>query len=166
MNLYSFIIDRKRTAIHIEPRVDYDSAEINKGNLTLKENNEFEITKGTKPFDALSFTYSVNWVFSERVKNIFEENKVTGIEFYLIIINGLEEKYFGYFVTGKAGKITSLDSMGLPDMFKPYQFNKNEWDGSDIFRFENSGGKHFSDKVKNILEENKVTNLEINDHNK
>ena len=166
MNIFSFIIDRKRTAIHIEPRVDYDSVEINQGNLILKENNVFEITKGTKTFDALSFTYSVNWVFSERVKNIFEENKVTGIEFYPIVINKIEEKYFGYFVTGKAGKITSLDSIGLPDMFEPYEFKESEWDGSDIFHFENCGGEHFSDKVKKILEENKISNLRINDHSK
>ena len=86
MKIYHFIIDRKNSAVHIHPRVEYDDVELVYGTSTLKDNNVFDITKGKKLFDAISFTYSVDWVFSEKVKNLFEENKVTGIEFYPIII--------------------------------------------------------------------------------
>ena len=55
MKIYSFIIGSKRTAIHIEPQVDYGDVNLTYGPSTLKEKNVFDITKGKKTFDALSF---------------------------------------------------------------------------------------------------------------
>jgi len=161
MKIYSFIIDRKNSALHIHPKVEYDYVELVYGPSTLKENNVFEITKGKKLFDAISFTYSVDWVFSEKVKNLFEINKVTVIEFYTIIIEGIEEKYFGYYITGRAGKVLNTDEMDCIPMFEPLKFNETEWDGSDVFLFSNSTGGFINEKVKVIFEKNKVTNLRI-----
>jgi len=161
MKIYNFIIDRKNSALHIHPRVKYDSVELVYGPSTLKNNNVFDVTKGKKIFDAISFTYSVDWVFSEKVKNLFEENNVTGIEFYPIVIEGVEEKYFGYFITGRAGKVLNTDEMDCIPMFEPLKYNENEWDGSDVFLFSNSTGGFITEKVKNIFDKNKITNLRI-----
>lgn len=160
MKIYSFIIDRKKSALHIHPRVEYDSVELTYGNLSLKD-SIFDVTKGTKLFDAISFTYSVYWVFSEKVKNLFEENKVTGIEFYPIVINGIQDKYYGYYIIGRAGKVLNTDDMGCIPMFEPLEFNEDEWDGSDMFLFSNSTGEFMTEKVKDILIKNKITNLRI-----
>ena len=159
MKIYRFRADNKRSAIEIEAQVDYDYVELTRGSSTIEENNVFDIYKGKKAFDAIRYCDSVQWVFSEKVKTILEENNVSGIVFYPIVINKLREKYFGYYVSGKAGKITNTDDMDMPPMFEPIKFNINEWDGSDIFCFENSGAKYMTERIKNILEQNKVTNI-------
>ena len=39
MKIYHFIIDRKNSAVHIHPRVEYDDVELVYGTSTLKDNN-------------------------------------------------------------------------------------------------------------------------------
>lgn len=161
MKIFSVIIGDKRSVIEIEARVDYDDVALKRSPSTIKDNNLFDIYKGKKAFDALPYCDSVNWVFSEKVKNIFEDNNVTGIVFYPIEINKLEEKYFGFYITGKAGKILNVDDMDMPPMFEPIEFNVDEWDGSDVFLFENSGMRCITEKVKLLIEENNLSNIEL-----
>ena len=51
--------------------------------------------------------------------------------------------------------------MDCVPMFEPFEYNENEWDGSDVFLFSNSTGGYITEKVKNIFEKNKITNLRI-----
>ena len=76
-------------------------------------------------------------------------------------IESIEEKYFGYYITGRAGKILNTDEMGCILTDELIEFNENEWDGSDVFLFSNSTGGFINEKVKDIFEKNKVTNLRI-----
>ncbi len=161
MKIYSYIIERKRSAIEIKSSVEYDSVELVYGASVIKENNKFTIYKGNKAFDCLAYCDSVTWVFSEKVKNLFEENNITGIEFYPIEIEGLDAKYYGYYVTGRAGNVLNTDEMDCIPMFEPLEFNEEEWDGSDMFLFTNSTGEFMTERVKDILEKNKITNLII-----
>ena len=165
MKVYSFKADNKRSAIEIEAKVEYDDVALKRGPSTIKENNQFDIYKGKKAFDAINYCDSVNWVFSEKLKNIFENNNVTGIEFYPIEIAGLDQKYLGYYVTGKAGNVLNTDHMGCIPIFEPIKFNENEWDGSDVFCFENSGTNYITEKVKLLIEENKLSNIVIKERN-
>ena len=165
MKIHSITTGSKRSAIEVKAQVDYESYELRRGPSTIKENNKFTIYKGKKTFDVLSYFDSLNRVFSERIKTLFKENKVTGIVFYPILIEGVKEKYYGYYITGKAGKITNLNEIGYVPLFEPIEFDITEWDGSDIFCFEDNGGHYFSEKVKNLLEDNKITNIYINDEN-
>ncbi|WP_299248414.1 hypothetical protein [uncultured Aquimarina sp.] len=165
MKVYSFRASNKRSAIEIEAKVDYDDVALTRAPSTIKDNNVFDIYKGKKAFDAICYCDSVNWVFSERVKNIFEKNNIKGIEFYPIIVNNLKEKYYGYYITGKAGKILNVDDMDMPPMFEPIEFDENEWDGSDIFCFKNSGAKYITEKVKLLIEENDLSNIELREEN-
>ena len=164
MKVYGKILDRKRSVIEIKSKVEYDDLVMQKSASTIEKNNVFTVYKGKKTFDILPYCDSVNWVYSEKVKNLFEENEVIGIVFYPIVIEGIDEKYFGYYITGKAGKITNLDSMGLPEIL-PIEFNIEEWDGSDVFCFENSGMDMITERVKNLLIYNKITNLIIEEQN-
>lgn len=165
MKIYSFIKDSKRSAIEIKSTVKYDDLELVYGPSTIKDNNKFTIYKGNKPFDCLPYFDSVNWVFSEKVKNLFEKNDVTGIEFYPIEIEGLDVKYFGYYVTGRAGNVLNTDDMDCIPMFEPLEFNISEWDGSDVFMFTNSTGSFITEKVKDIFKKNNITNLSIEESN-
>lgn len=161
MKIYSWLSDYKRSAIKIKASVEYDSVDLVYGPGVIKENNKFTIYKGNKAFDRLDYCDSVTWVFSEKVKNLFEENNVTGIEFYPIEIEGLDAKYYGYYVTGRAGNVLNTDEMDCIPMFETLEFNEEEWDGSDMFLFLNSTGEFMTERVKDILEKNKITNLRI-----
>ena len=162
MKVYGKILDRKKSVIEVKSKVENNDLAAQENISSI--NKKVTVYKGKKLFDVLPYCDSVDWLYSEKVKNLFELNNISGIVFYPILIKGINEKYFGYDIIGKAGKITNLDSMGLPEIF-PIEFNKDEWDGSDVFRFENSGMDMITEIVKDLLLDNKITNLRIDEQN-
>lgn len=158
---YRIHTNDKRGAIEIKSNIQYDYEEIFDNPELIIKNNSFKIYKGQKRFDLVSYCDPFNFAISEKIKLILEENQITGWTCYPIIIEGIEERYFGFHVTGKGGEVTNRDEDGFVPMFEPVEWNKSKWDGSDIFNIEGTAIKVCTQKVKDILEKAKITNIEI-----
>lgn len=156
---YKISVKEQRGAISIKTNLEYDYYKIFRNSEPLK-NQLFKIYKGTKNMDLVSFWGEpVNFGISEKLKKLLEENKITGWSTYPIKIETIEDNYYGFQITGKGGEITNRDKYGDAPMFKPIKWNKEKWDGSDIFYLEETFISVCTERVKEIIEKAKITNI-------
>lgn len=156
------------------------------GNIPSSEYNESKILRnqglptkqiiyspclGKKFFDFNMVTAGLNLI-SERVYRLLMENDITGWNGIPAVIYKHEElKYYLLTITGRCGPIDKsktlvVDSTTLisGQTVKAYQglyFSEDSWDKSDMFVSEYVNHTFITEKVKTILEKNKVTNIEI-----
>lgn len=152
----------KKNAIRIQPTENYDTLKIMDKSTLLNSNTKFNIIEGKKQFDILQFNDSSNFAISEKVKDLLENNNVTGWGFFPIKIEGITESYYAFQNLGKAGRILNLDAINNYET-KYREFDIRTWDGSDIFNLENTLLNVITYRVKELLESAKITNLEILD---
>ncbi|MBQ5310981.1 MAG: hypothetical protein ILP19_02935 [Oscillospiraceae bacterium] len=122
---------------------------------------------------------------SRRVKDIFENNNISGCEFIPMNCtewrerNGKSKDKTGveyYFMKVKSTCGLALDIHGnecphcdvcksldyIPPDFEGFAFDESKWDGSDIFVFENKDNiPIITEKLKKILAKEKLTNVEF-----
>ncbi len=126
---------------------------------------------GKKFFDFNMVTAAINLI-SERVYVLLKENNITGWKGIPAVIHKHEDlKYYLLTITGRCGpidksKTTIIDSTTLipGQTAKAYQglfFSENSWDKSDMFVSEYMNFTFITEKVKVLLEKNKVTNIII-----
>jgi hypothetical protein len=150
-----------RSPVKIQPKTKYDSLEVITMDSLLVEHNTFEKSSGTYWYDFVQFSNSFDFVISDKVKNEFEKNKITGYSSFPIIIDGFEDKkYFGIAISSKSGPILNLEKLNNY-IDENALFDLKTWDGSDIFNIEATGIMACSEKVKKIILENKFSNVEI-----
>ena len=95
------------------------------------------------------------------------------------ILNVSEVSYCFLDITSKCGDIMNIDGSTIPKcpkcntpLFKPndlygVSFDMDKWDGSDIFVFDNLPNLPIvTEKLKNILVKNKLTNIKFEDISK
>lgn len=133
----------------------------------------FKQTNGKKLTDILDTGFPGLFLISERLVSILEYHDFTGWKTYPIIVLDKQENnvlgYKGLSVTGRSGPIIYKDSNLFEKRKVPdgplCKFYKGEfvelWDGSDFFLPENSIGTVVSKKVADVLNINKVTNLQL-----
>lgn len=156
-----------------------------------EKNNYIPITspfnysiEGLRLGDIMTLWYSY-YLVSEKVCRLFEENNVTGVTFHadvkcidwhdrkgkkvdkpfpkyvymtidshcgeVILNNG---KRFPH--CKKCGNILNINVLGVKDAF-----NIDRWDGSDIFAYDGSCAAMCTERVKNIVEINKLKNFDF-----
>lgn len=157
---------KKSDTVHLSPKSGYsDDADINrilrmKTPLILE--NRFEVGTGKKFYDLVRFMDAGNFAISDKVKLLLKENNVSGWDCFPIIIENHEEKKYSAFQLSSniAGKILNLEQLNNyeEDFIK---FDQNTWDGSDLFTLENTAVLVCTQRVKDVLEEGKVTNIEF-----
>ena len=157
---YRFRSAHNKNVYRIQPLEEYDTLDFLHEKTPLIQHNLFTITEGTKAFEILPFNDSSNFAISKRMKELLEQNDIKGWSSFPIIINGLEDEYFAFQNLSKAGPITNLDAVNDFETDN-HEFDVNTWDGSDVFHLENTGMNVCTEKVKNILEKAKISNLEI-----
>jgi len=157
---YRLTTKDQRAAIRIETTIKYDYEEVFKDPTVLK-NGLFIVYKGTKAMDLVAYCETVNFAVSEKLKTILEGNNVKGWGWYPIEIKNIEGRYFGFQIIGKGGEVTNREKDGCVPMFKPVEWDEAKWDGSDIFSLEGTAIKVCTQKVKDILEKEKITNIEF-----
>jgi hypothetical protein len=131
----------------------------------------FSASLGKKFFDFVLVSPGLNLI-SEKVYKLLMDNNITGWKGIPTIIHKHEDlKYYILTVTGRCGpldrsKTQIVDSTKLihGQTVKANQglfFPEDSWDGSDMFVSEYVNFTFVTEKVKTILEKNKVTNVEI-----
>jgi len=166
MNFRTTILrGEKKGAVHIQAKVKYEIFGSFSDPSFIKKNNVFTVDEGNKFYDLICYQDPWNFAISERFKNLLEENKVTGWDCYPIIIEGVDLKYYGFQVIGRAGIIREYDEDG-DRVYGTTYVDVNTWDGSDIFCIGDTAIKVISPKIEELLLKNKITNVEIDDLSK
>ena len=109
-------------------------------------------------YDKNDFNDGVNFVISERFFKILSKNGLTGWKTYPVNIKNTNEKYYGFQITGKSGPLKKEKQKGF---HVGYEFDKKSWDGTDFFTPEKTHLGFLSQKAKEILNGEKLTNIEI-----
>lgn len=126
---------------------------------------------GNKFYDFVMVTAAINLI-SERVYTLLKDNNITGWEGIPAVIHKHEDlKYYLLTITGRCGPIDKSKTMIVDStklipgqIAKAYQglfFSEDSWDKSDMFVSEYVNFTFITEKVKTLLEKNKVTNIII-----
>jgi hypothetical protein len=158
MKYYRISLKEQRGAFRVKPDLKYSYIKIFHNPEPLI-NQIFKIYKGTKKMDVMGYCETVNFAISDNFKNVLEENSITGWTTYPIKIENLEDIFYGFQVIGKGGEVTNRDKYGDVPMFKPVKWNMEKWDGSDIFYIEETLVTVCTERVKEVVEKAKITNI-------
>ena len=116
------------------------------------------------------------YLFSNKIFNILEENQITGWNSLPVEIHmGKGEINHDYRLLTVTGRLVKIDfeksEQILKQPFSPsgkpiwikrgLPIDMHTWDGSDIFSAENTLFTFISEKVRNLLVENRCTNIRI-----
>ena len=180
--MYYFLLDnhdQKNQAILKENEYDRDICD-NCGAIHIRYKGIFNFKIMGKLLDY--YSVSGTPVISERFLNVLKENGYTGFEVsetaprygtVTTVGDPIKEKYYRLTVTGRCGPICDMNGEPLPHCRKcgcrfPFtglvangvSFDPDCYDESNIFVFENmSNIPIVSEKVKDVLIKNKLTNL-------
>jgi hypothetical protein len=157
---YDVMIQRKRGEALIKSLIDYDQYELRKAIYTPSEPFEMRVDEGRKLYDIVGFQDTSNFAISERLYNIFHEHQITGWKGYEIKIEGITEKYYGFQVVGKCGKLVRPVEAGF---YTGYKFDYKSWDNSDFFSPCDTALLFSVEKVHDLMMKNKITNIMLTD---
>lgn len=101
---------------------------------------------------------------SERFKNLIEENNIKGLEFFPIIIEGIDLNYY-YYIEDECNSFYERDEDG-DRVYGSFQIDLSTWSGTDIFYLKDSGATVCTLRVKEIIEKAKITNVEFEELSK
>lgn len=160
---YDIGIKREEEEALIQSFIEYDQVRLNKADFTPTEPFEMEITEGSKLYDIVGFQDTSNFAISERLYNLLQEHHITGWRGYEINIKGVEKKYYGFQVVGRCGKLEQPKEAGF---YTGYKFDYNSWDKSDFFSPDETVLLFCTQKVRDLLKKNKITNVELTDISK
>lgn len=137
----------------------------------------FKLAHGKNLKDILDTGTASLCLISEKVKNIFEANNLTGWKTFEVKIFDKEDKiihgYFGLSIVGRSGRIKFdksniikkqlVQNGSFANYYKGFYFDIQNWDGSDFFLAENYFGTLISSRAAEILNKNGFSNVKIRD---
>lgn len=164
MEFYTIHLSQKRSQVKLQAKVKYDMFSIFPELTFIKENNVFTVDEGKKYFDFIGDQGPLEFM-SERFKNLIEENNITGLEFFPIIIENFDLKYYGYVRMHIINSIFENDDEGNL-IHGSLKVDLDSWQGVEIFKLKNCGGMVCTSRVKEIIEKAKITNVEFDDLSK
>lgn len=161
--LFAIEIKREKDEALIQSLVEYDQIKLSKAEITPTEPFKMEITEGNKLYDIVGFQDTSNFAISEKLFNLLQEHSITGWKAYEISIKGVKEKYYGFQVLGRCEKLEQPKEAGF---YTGYKFDYKSWDKSDFFSPDETVLLFCTQKVRDILKKNKITNIELTDISK
>ena len=160
---------------------NYDLAEpaISRGEKSIGETVTVKHSMGgTTLYDIIWTTNAFPLIVSERVIELFNSNGITGWKTYNVEIRSkknklIDQKFFGLIITGRCGhrdyskSSIVLDKIGIntEPHIKGFYFDKNYYDGSDLFMSKPDEKKHTTmfrfctQKVVNLFKKEKIKNI-------
>ncbi len=157
---YELQFAQKRGEVFFKFLEEYEEQDLKIGNfIPAKPLNVF-ISKGKRFYDFIRFQDPFNFAISKRVYELLKNNNITGWDSYEIIVEGRNDKYYGFQVLGRAGKLKRPDK---PGFVIGCDFDYESWDKTDFFCPEETLALFCTEKVKKLLITNKVTNVGFED---
>jgi len=142
--------------VQVEPVPKYYSYKLLRETDSIVSNSKYEIKKGSKFYDVLPYVDWSQFLISERFKNILEKNGFNGYKCFPAEIKEGMGAYYGWLNINEVGPIIKEDEKA-----NIVWFDLDTWHDYDIFHL----GGTFMDvctiKVKEILENESITNVEF-----
>lgn len=157
---YYFSIERKKNEALIESIEEYDCTKLKRADFTPNEPFALKQSEGKVFYDVVGYQDTANFAISEKLHTLLKENNISGWSSYEIEIEGRSEKYYGFQVTGRCGELDRPKEEGF---YTGYKFDHDTWDKSDFFTPNETTLLFCTEKVRKLLEENKITNTELED---
>jgi hypothetical protein len=165
-----------RDALYVLPKNNLEDYKLFRGELKLSLPLIFYQNIGKKAYDLIGSGYAGLDIFSNRILKTLTEHKISGWKSYPCEIrdrdNNIIEGYSIFSVTGRCGEIDYSKSKKI--MIQPFSpqgkpvegirglyFDPNSWDGMDIFTPNNTKLTFITEKVKNLFEKNRFTNIQF-----
>jgi hypothetical protein len=155
---YSFQWAQKKGEILVESLNEYNDQDLMLGKHSLKEPFVVKVSEGKKLYDIVHFQDPFNFAISERVHKLLKDVGVTGWNSYEIVIEGRNEKYYGFQVLGKCGELNRPKESGF---VTGYEFESETWDRSDFFCPQGTLLIFCTERVTQLLTTNQITNIEL-----
>jgi hypothetical protein len=153
-------IKRERGEVLVKSSIEYEELELFKGHFTPRVPFRMEIDEGNKLFDVVGFQDTSNFAISEKLYLLLTKNEITGWKAFDICISGVSEKYFGFQVTGKCGRLERPTTKGF---YVGYRFQCNSWDQLDFFSPADTALLFCTEKVKELATTNGISNIMFQD---
>lgn len=162
-----------RGALNLIPKQNLDYTKVFRSEIVPDTVLEFVPNYGVKHFDFLNSGFAGVFLISKKIVELFRSNDIVGWNSIPVRIQGYEDQ--NYYLLTVEGRCSAID-YGRSETFlkKPYApsgkpievkrglyFDLESWDLSDVFTPENTRFTFITEKVKNILSVNKVTNILI-----
>ncbi len=157
---YRIGIKREKQEALIQSLAEYDQIKLKKAEFTPIIPFKMEITEGSLLYDIVGFQDTSNFAISERLYNLLKEHHITGWKGYEISIKGVDKRYYGIQVVGKCGKLEQPNEAGF---YTGYKFDYGSWDKNDLFSPDETVLLFCTKKVRDLLQKNKFTNIELTD---
>lgn len=162
MKFYRISNAYKRSAIQIITAQEFSSSSHIPLDSPIIYNNTFTVDIGKKWFDVIGFADShMHFAISRRFKILLEANKIKGWTCFPIIIEGSNEEYFVFQIVSIAGEILNREKLNRYE--EKLKFDINTWDKAGIFTLKNTTTIICTIEVKEILEKEKITNIEFDE---
>lgn len=159
MLFYRFRPEDQKGCVRLKPRTAYDTLNVVGRSSPLQAANEFRIARGRTWFDVAQFDDSLNFAISRKMKDALAEHRVSGWDCFPIAVPNAPQEYFAFQTLGKAGPILNLEALNNYETDRT-EFDESTWDGSDIFNLENTLVVACVPRVKEVLEQARIGNLE------
>lgn len=162
MKFYNISFALKKDAVYLTFDFEYDEKGLFLGKENLDDNCQVKISQGKKFYDIIRFQDPFNFAISKKLYNLLATNDLSGWKTYKFNILNHNEVYYGFQITGRCG---NLKRPKTPGPVNGLEFDYKTWDGSDFFCSEDSFSIFCTEKVRDLLLKNKISNIEIQDFN-
>jgi hypothetical protein len=165
-----------RGALYVLPKTTLEDYKLFRGETELDSPIKFYPNVGEKAYDLVGSGYAGLDLFSIKIINMLNEQKISGWKTYPCELydrgSNMIEGYFIFSVTGRCSAIDYSKSEKI--MIQPYTpqgkpvegirglyFDADSWDGTDIFTPKNSKLTFVTERVKRLFEKNRFTNIQF-----
>jgi hypothetical protein len=135
----------KRGTLFLKNEEPYNMEDLFYGRTLYSKPLKMVIVKGTRNFDFAYFPDVYNIAHSEAVIEFIEGSNFTGFRTFPLEIRDCSWKYFGVQYLGRCGEIIRPKATGY---VHGMNFDKNLWDGSDLFVATNMGSKFCTENFR------------------
>jgi hypothetical protein len=161
-NFFIFRAATKHAAVILQSERKYDKIDFFQEKIPVAFDETFKIVKGNRKrlYDFLETVDEhkeyLHFAISDKAKKVFEDNNITGWSSFPIRIAECDKQYHVLCVIARVGPLFNV----TPKTVLSYgrEFDIKTWDGSDIVNPENTCLTLCSERVKEVIEQNKLTN--------
>ncbi len=159
--IYEFLPDDKKGCIRIEANIEYSSLSmVNSDSPLLNKNVSIKKTIGKNWHDIVQFEDSSFFVVSEKLKQIFDREKISGVELVKVNVTDAPVNYYLPIVKSIAGPILNLEALNSYETEK-IEFDNSTYDGSNIFSLQDTLLFLCDEIVKKAIDEETITNIKF-----
>lgn len=171
-NFFDFMSELRSSTVQVSPIDRIDALKLIKGNYEgISFPINFKQEYGKKFCDMLDTGFAGFYIISERMRNILEENHLTGWNVFPIKIHDKKGNeingYHGFSATGHSGPTSYENSEIIEKRLVPNgplcKYYKgifiDNWDGTDFFTPDGTYQTFITRKAADILKKNKISNM-------